>query len=161
MALDLRIACRLLLQVPLAVGLAAVGTRACDRPGGVSPTQARAYPAGVSIPFEGDDSLADVDVLSVLEPIVSRAWSDLATRVLVVGVANERSSLLDNLELANRRARVVSEHLLARGVADSQLAVAAREAAPDDRRASRCEVEIVAPPLAGAGALSGSSGSTQ
>src|SRR5690349_11418543 len=83
-------------------------------------------------------------MLSVLDAIAGRGSSDLSIRVLIVGFANERQSLTENLDLAGLRGHFVAEHLGARGVARRQIIVVAREAPADDPTGARCDVEILA-----------------
>jgi outer membrane protein OmpA-like peptidoglycan-associated protein len=96
-----------------------------------------------TIPFAHDDIEVDVEAFSSLDAITGAAWSDLATRILIVGLANERRSLSENLELAERRARLVADHLMSRGVPRRQILVVAREASPGDAGGSRCDVEVI------------------
>lgn len=95
------------------------------------------------IGFAADDVDVEPDALAALDGVAGRAWSDLGIRVLVLGFANERDSLRDNLDLAEQRARSVADHLLGRGVLQWQLVVAAREAFQGDPQGRRCEIEIV------------------
>jgi len=120
--------------------------RACDDdqvPARIAPETSSSSSAIVH--FERND--VATDALEPLDAIVDRAWSDEAARVLIVGYANERSSLLENLELADRRARFVADHLLSRGVPRRQMVVAAIEARPQDRAGARCDIELVRPSL--------------
>ena len=81
--------------------------------------------------------------LSALDPVAGRGSSSLSARVLIVGFANERDRLADNLDLAERRAVSVADHLVARGVRRLQIVVSARESPPGDAIGSRCEVTSV------------------
>jgi hypothetical protein len=93
--------------------------------------------------FDRDDAVTDA--LDSLDAIVDHARS--AARVLIVGYANERSSLLENLNLAEQRARFVANELVSRGISRSRLVVASVEAPPDDPASSRCEIEIASAAL--------------
>ena len=92
------------------------------------------------IPFQQETLDMVTPELSALDPVVGRASSSLSARVLIVGFANEWDRLVDNLDLAERRATSVAEHLMARGVGRLQIVVSAREAPPGDSIGSRCEV---------------------
>ena len=119
--------------------------RACGDDQQVARVGREPAPSSAIVLFDRDE--AATDALESLDAIVGRAWSDWGARVLIVGYANERSSLLDNLDLAERRARFVANHLLARGVSRSLVVVASMEATPEDPAGARCEVEIVRPSL--------------
>ncbi len=79
----------------------------------------------------------------MLDGIAGRGSSDLSIRVLIVGFANERSLLTENLDLAERRGHFVAEHLVARGVARRQIVIVGREARLEDPAGARCEVEVL------------------
>jgi hypothetical protein len=63
----------------------------------------------------------------------------------VRGIANDGADFDDNLSLASARAELICRQRLARAVPPSQIILAAREAAADDRHGARCEVDLVGP----------------
>jgi hypothetical protein len=123
--------------------LAAVTVR-CerDRAAPVPGSHAKRSTSAV-IYFEVESISTDMDALTALRPIALAARSNPGARIVVHGFANERHYLQANLDLAERRARSIARQLLGWSVMDSQITLAAAEAAPTDERGARCEVELI------------------
>ncbi len=99
-------------------------------------------PTSAVVTFERGDVSLEPHGSDALDALAERAMTNLSLRILIVGFANERGALQENLDLAERRARTVSTYLASRSVADYQIVVAAVEAAPSDAIGARCEVEL-------------------
>lgn len=134
-----------LARVGLVFGLIAIAPRGCERAEPVMPAATATSSGSVFVMFEADSDEAAPGALASLDPIADRASANLSVRLLIVGVANERHSLVDNLALAERRSGVVVEHMIARGVGRPQMVMVAREASADDPMGWRCDVEILDP----------------
>jgi hypothetical protein len=132
----------------LLAGVAAAFTIYAGGPIGCEPdrpTVRSAAPARTSatIYFEREAADLGLAALTDLHPIGTRAMSGPSTvRVLVLGFANERHELADNLELAERRARTVARQLAAWSVLEHQITVAATESSSDDEKGARCEIHL-------------------
>ena len=132
-----------IVQVASVCSLFAVTERGCERERPRARLEAHGTRSSATIEFERGAPDVAADLLTSLDGIAGRGSSDLSIRVLIVGFANERSLLTENLDLAEQRGRFVAEHLVARGVARRQIVVVGREAPLDDPAGARCEVEVL------------------
>jgi outer membrane protein OmpA-like peptidoglycan-associated protein len=98
-------------------------------------------PMSIWVDFQRDGSELSPSAIQELGSLVGRLRD--GSTVAVIGRAGERSELNENLDLAERRARIVARHLAALGIVNERIVTAAAEATrPEDD--SRCEVQIVA-----------------
>ena len=130
-------------KVGVALVVVVLAARACDGgapgPSLVSDTR----PTSATVTFDRGDASLEMDATTALNTLASRAMTSRTARILVVGFANERDVIQDNLDLAERRARAVARYLASRAVSDHKIVVAAVEAAADDANGARCDVDVV------------------
>jgi hypothetical protein len=135
-----------LISPSIAVGVLAVafagGPPGCARKS-VPRTTTTPVPSSVVVHFEHGDASPTTDVRLALLPIATHLASNPRTRIVVVGFANDRRDLEENLALAERRARTVARQLMAWTVTERQITVAAVEAPPGDEDGTRCEVDVI------------------
>jgi hypothetical protein len=126
----------------LAAALAVGGAPACARDP-ARPFTSKGAPPSVVIHFERDDTSPNPHARAALQPIATHLTWNPRTRIVVVGFANERRDLQQNLDLAERRAKTVARQIMAWAVTERQIIVAAAEAAADDEAGARCEVDVI------------------
>ncbi len=129
-------------KAAIALAVVVLVDRACDdgdrRPSLVSDTR----PTSATVTFDRGDVSLEADATTALDVLAARAMTSRTARILVVGFANERDTLQDNLDLAERRARAVARYLASRAVSDHKIVIAGVEAAADDPSGARCEVDV-------------------
>jgi hypothetical protein len=132
-----------MIKAALALAVVALADSACDRGDRRPPLVSDSRPTSATITFERDDVSLETDATTALGMLAARAMTSPTARILVVGFANERDALQENLDLAERRARAVARFLASRAVRDHRMVIAAVEAAADDPSGARCEVDVV------------------
>ena len=129
------------LGLALAITLTGFGT--CERGKTVPASRMAAEHRNATLYYAPGETDPAPHMLDELDHLVARVWSDLSLRLLVLASANEESDFDQNLTLAEARARNVRRELIARGVPERQIVVAAHEAPADDQKGARCEVEAL------------------
>lgn len=131
---------RLWIKMTVTIAVAFAGFGTCERENAVSsPTVT--HPRTATLYYAPGETDPPQDMLDELDQVAARVWSDLSVRILVLASANEGRDFDENLTLAEARARTVWRQLIAHGVPERQIIVAAREAPLDDPMGARCEVE--------------------
>lgn len=129
------------IKMSLAVAITLTSFGTCEKERTPLPAPMVAAHRNATIYYTPGDTDPVPDMLDELDQIAGRLWSDLSLRVLVLASANEGRDIDHNLTLAAARARNVRRELIARGVSERQIIVAAREAPADDPKGARCDIE--------------------
>jgi hypothetical protein len=131
------------ITMSLALAITLTGFGACGREKALQPSRIAPEYRSATLYYAPGETDTAPDMLEELDRIAAHERSDPSLRVLVLASANERRDIDQNLTLAEARARNVRRELIARGVPERQIVVAAREALADDPKGARCEVEPI------------------
>jgi hypothetical protein len=131
------------ITMSLALAITLTGFSTCERKEALQPSRMAPEHRSATLYYAPGEIDATPDMLAGLDRIAAHERSDPSLRVLVLASANERRDIEQNLTLAEARARKVRRELIARGVPERQIVVAAREALADDPKGARCDVEPI------------------
>lgn len=133
----------LTITMSLALTVTLTGFGTCEREKALHPSRTASEYRSATLYYDHGETDPAPHMLEELDRIAAHERSDPSLRVLVMASANERRDIDQNLTLADARARHVRRELIARGVPERQIVVAAREAPADDPKGARCEVEPI------------------
>jgi hypothetical protein len=128
----------------LVVVITAAAPSGCSRNRVVRATVTEKYRAvSKTVAFIPGGTKPTSEAGATLELIARRARAGVAFPILIIGLANEGGALGENLDLAERRAGVVADELVARGLSRHHLVLAGVEAPPEDPAGARSELQFV------------------